>query len=325
MKAASGKQFRKLVPVFLSLPQQQIQKRMFYPNLIIAGLPKCGTTSLQHWLSQHPEICAGIEYEIRFLMDEGQFLSIDQGYHQSGLAGWVNHFPDKGRGDFKIWFDCTPMYYNQNTAIQAIQELNDKPSIAIVFRRPSDRIYSLYQYAKYDRKNIRDDLSFEAFVAESRKEAEGEFRDMPSLHYSSAKYDEIVAQWKNIVGPENFVPIIFDDMKSDPIGAAKRVTSRFELDQDAFEHINYSIRNETVKRRSRTLRRLRARFPQTVGIPQRLKEIGRRAIEKIDAAPIDRSEKRASAELRSKLDLELSDMIDRFSDSIDQDMSHWYK
>ena len=40
------------------------------PNLMIAGAPKCGTTSLHHYLADHPSVCASIEQESRFLMDE---------------------------------------------------------------------------------------------------------------------------------------------------------------------------------------------------------------------------------------------------------------
>ena len=39
---------------------------MSFPNLLIAGFPKCGTTSLHHYLSEHPQIYMPKQKELHF-------------------------------------------------------------------------------------------------------------------------------------------------------------------------------------------------------------------------------------------------------------------
>ena len=36
------------------------------PNLFIVGSPKCGTTSLYHYLKEHPQICMSKEKELNY-------------------------------------------------------------------------------------------------------------------------------------------------------------------------------------------------------------------------------------------------------------------
>ena len=40
------------------------------PNFIIAGFPKCGTTSLHHYLSEHPQIFMPSQKELHFFTYE---------------------------------------------------------------------------------------------------------------------------------------------------------------------------------------------------------------------------------------------------------------
>jgi hypothetical protein len=43
---------------------------MSLPNLVIAGAPKCGTSSLFYWLADHPQACGSTVKETFYLMDE---------------------------------------------------------------------------------------------------------------------------------------------------------------------------------------------------------------------------------------------------------------
>ena len=40
------------------------------PNFIIAGFPKCGTTSLYHYLNEHPQIFMPNQKELHFFTFE---------------------------------------------------------------------------------------------------------------------------------------------------------------------------------------------------------------------------------------------------------------
>ena len=48
------------------------------PNFIIAGFPKCGTTSLFHYLKQHPEIFMPKQKELHFFTQR-QIFKLNKG------------------------------------------------------------------------------------------------------------------------------------------------------------------------------------------------------------------------------------------------------
>src|SRR5258707_7798728 len=47
------------------------QTRLLLPNLIIAGAPRCATTSLFRWLAAHPDVVVSHTKETRYLIDQG--------------------------------------------------------------------------------------------------------------------------------------------------------------------------------------------------------------------------------------------------------------
>src|ERR1700728_3618911 len=54
------------------------------PNLIVIGAAKCGTTSLHHYLSQHPQICMSHKKELDFFCEDANW--------QKGQAWYRSHF-----------------------------------------------------------------------------------------------------------------------------------------------------------------------------------------------------------------------------------------
>ena len=119
------------------------------PNLIIAGVAKCGTTTLHDLLDAHPRVTGGKEKEVRFLMDADEELCPKVNVRDSGVGAWASQFEDAGGGDFDIWMDASPQYQYQQVAKDTIAELETKPKVAFIVRDPVRRLFSLYQYARY--------------------------------------------------------------------------------------------------------------------------------------------------------------------------------
>ncbi len=67
-----------------------MSERMITPNLFIAGAPKCGTSSLYFWLSDHPEVCASTPKEPFYFIDKGYSeFKKESNYHVHGMANKV--------------------------------------------------------------------------------------------------------------------------------------------------------------------------------------------------------------------------------------------
>ena len=79
---------------------------MTYPNSIIAGAPKCGTTSLFYYLSSHPEVCSSNIKETRYLLDKDDALfNKKRNYYIDGIEGYKHYFKHCRIDQTKIIFD----------------------------------------------------------------------------------------------------------------------------------------------------------------------------------------------------------------------------
>ena len=167
------------------------------PNFLIAGVSRCGTTSLYNYLKQHPEVSFPDLKEPRY------------------FSSYNLRFPQAGPGDFsvdkkliksfdnyenlystlenKFVGDASSEYlYNYKSSIPEIKKrLGDIPVI-IILRNPIERSYSAYNNLVRDNREIN---SFkEALKLESTRINEG-FDEM--WHYTSvSKYFEPVKAFK---------------------------------------------------------------------------------------------------------------------------------
>ena len=66
---------------------------MTFPNFVIGGAPKCGTSSLFSWLADHPQVCGSSVKEPFFLMDEGNpMLRKACNVHDHGIEAYSSFF-----------------------------------------------------------------------------------------------------------------------------------------------------------------------------------------------------------------------------------------
>ena len=120
------------------------------PNFIIAGVARCGTTSLYYYLKQHPDIGFPSQKEPKY------FSSINLKFPHNGVGDvTVDSVAIKDRnayfrlfeklGNFKAIGEASSDYFFfHNCTVKAIKdELGDIP-IIISIRNPVDRAYSAY-------------------------------------------------------------------------------------------------------------------------------------------------------------------------------------
>ena len=114
------------------------------PNFIIAGAPKAGTTSLYHYLSEHPEVFMSDPKEVNFFSKE----EIDaQGlYYDIFKAGniseykklFINANGKKAVGEASVSY----LYYQE--VPQKIKRIIPDAKIIIALRSPVERAFSHY-------------------------------------------------------------------------------------------------------------------------------------------------------------------------------------
>lgn len=107
------------------------------PNLFILGAQKCGTSSLHHYLIQHPSISGGRSKEIHF-------FDYDLNYSK-GINWYRNEFPESN----KFVLDSSPRYLYDNRTPERINKLiGQSPKFIILLRDPISRAESAYMMYK---------------------------------------------------------------------------------------------------------------------------------------------------------------------------------
>ena len=63
------------------------------PNFYMIGAPKCGTTSMFHWLSEHPEVCTSHPKETYFFADpEIDILNVKPNHRDDDMVDYLKCF-----------------------------------------------------------------------------------------------------------------------------------------------------------------------------------------------------------------------------------------
>lgn len=151
----------------------------YLPDVVIAGAPKCGSSSLFFWLAAHPSICASRKKETHFLRDRVTKHNKDLNLHEHGLEAYPDLFPHCEKGTLRT--EATPAYLYDETPKRILAQADPPPSILFILREPADRLLSSYRFARYRRKNT--ELSFREFA-----DPEGKKLDRPILPYEQSCY-----------------------------------------------------------------------------------------------------------------------------------------
>lgn len=106
-----------------------------FPNFFILGAPKCGTTSLYNWLSQHPQTWMPIKEPNFFSVD-----ILDTRTEQFGFKTrqeYLNRVCSPEPQDLLVG-EATPKYLYSNSARAAISEHKDDVRLIVLLRNPID-------------------------------------------------------------------------------------------------------------------------------------------------------------------------------------------
>ena len=103
------------------------------PNLIIPGVQKAATSSLYHYLVQHPAIVGGNTKEIHFFDLDSKFLR--------GAKWYKQQFPHAR----EYILDATPNYlYEQHIPTRIKETLGNDVRFIVVLREPVSRCFSAW-------------------------------------------------------------------------------------------------------------------------------------------------------------------------------------
>jgi hypothetical protein len=186
------------------------------PNFIIAGVARCGTTSLFHYLNQHPEIGMSKVKEPKY------FSSIDLSLPQKGVGDDTvssKVVTDKLRYDelFKglenlkaLGEASSDCFYYHKMVIPRIKEKLGDVKIIVCLRNPIERAFSAYNNLVRD---SREYLSFSDGLAEEQNRIVNNWDWM--WHYKNGGlYAEALEHYQKEF--TNVKVVFFEDLESKP-------------------------------------------------------------------------------------------------------------
>ena len=179
-------------------------------DFIIAGAAKCGTSSIYHYLSCHPQVLLSHKKELDFYWR----------HFERGIDWYLAHFPTITDRDDFLTGEATPNYLRFPQVAQRIKNTFPQTKIIILLRNPSDRAIS-WHYHKLNTGLTNQDLSTAISEEITRLATVSEAEIVETGYYNpdnilSSLYIYKIRAWVEILGREQFLFLKSEDFYSDP-------------------------------------------------------------------------------------------------------------
>ena len=255
---------------------------MALPNLILAGFPKCGTTSVAETLVRHPDVCGSFphlrtRYFTPLLYDPAAVLppAADYAAYYSRCAGE------------KIRLDDTPVWaYGGARIAGAVRSVLGAPKVLIMLREPAARTAS-YLIWKKRHGELDQSLSLRAYVDECRRHGPRAVDTLELNPWSGlpgSDYGRYLPPWIAEFGADLRIGFL-DDLAADPLDFYRALAGWLGIAADGFSAETTQVANTAQSARSpraeRMIRRVGRRVQplarHTPGVYRALRESARRA------------------------------------------------
>lgn len=215
-------------------------KQAPFPNTFLIGVQKAGTTTLNDWLSQHPEI-----YGYNSLKDIPLFVK----------------FPQPQQLNKRLLLE-TPAYNNQSVVLHSavnyifypslLQQIAAKQpgaKLILILRNPVARGISSYFYFK---KMMRESRDIEtALIYQPKKEFEITRDNNDFTYIEHGFYYDQVKSCLQFFKPEQLLVLDYDDLKNKPQELLRRTFAFLGVDEN-YEP-NLEAKNVTGELKSKFL------------------------------------------------------------------------
>jgi hypothetical protein len=301
------------------------------PNFIIIGAAKSGTTSLYHYLAQHPQIYMSPRKHTRFFAYENENPSFRgpgpveppmpyaiadvESYH--ALFDGASHETALG--------EASHSYLYQAQAAGRIKKYAPGMKLIAILRDPTERAFSHYrQLIRNGRERITD-------FTEALEKEEARVRDnwWPDFHYVRiGLYYQQLQRYLELFGHEQIKVYLYEDLCLDPTGMLCDVFRFLDVDDSFIPQANVRYNASGIpKNRSvhAVLQRLRRVEPFAARV---FSEGQMRLFLRIGSNLHNRnlSSHRLSPQLRAKVtEAYFREDILRLQDLIQRDLSTWLR
>jgi Sulfotransferase domain len=251
----------------VTLPSAETREReaptgVRWPNFFVVGAPRCGTTSMWHYLRQHPEIFMSpvkephffVPFRPRFMpavKDERAYLRIFE-----------------GAKDEKVLGEASPSYLTDPGAAERIKAVAPHARILALVRDPVERAHSDYWH------KVRYGVERRSFLEVVRTGLAEE-----TTTILIGRYPTSLQRYYDAFGP-NVLVLVFEEFAADVRGAVRQVLEFLEVDPGLADEFDATPRNPSALPRNAISRRVYSSV--------RLRNLGRAVVPETLHARVER-------------------------------------
>ncbi len=182
-----------------------------YPDFIVIGGMKCGTSSLYRHLCLHPQVLPSFTKEVNFLTHN----------FERGSAWYRCNFPStfamNSRGNLKTG-EASPHYISDPEVPKRVRELVPEVKLIALLRDPVMRAYSDYHMF------VRAQLEKRSFERAIEAEEHAKPEEQPELPYiGRGIYVDQLRRWRDHFPGSQLLILRSEDLWADPVGTLETV------------------------------------------------------------------------------------------------------
>jgi len=207
---------------------------------MIIGAQKAGTTSLQNYLNEHPQILGHPQIEFGYFKDDTLFAN---GFEKE----YSRHFTSGDIHAAKVVIAKSTGIYDSEKALQRLHEHNPDCKLVFIVREPVSRAYSSYTMEKFNGW-LKRDFSEIRTVIEEKKFDDVMYRFFIRLGLYS-EYLKIIYKY---FPPDRVKIILFEKLKTNPVLICQEIFEWLKIDP-SFTPRTEKEYNKTQKPKSELL------------------------------------------------------------------------
>lgn len=205
-----------------------------FPNFLIIGAPKAGTTSLYKYLEQHTGIFMPTKKEPQFFCDYSDAVGPGSEPYNRNMVRESKQYEAlfAGAKIGQLTGEASTDYLSCESSASMIKQWNPSCKIIAVLRNPIDRAYSEHMHL------IRDCYENEKFSdALEMESARISLGYIPLFwHIKRGLYFEDVKRYIKFFGQDQVKIILFDDLVAEPEHTIRGIFSFLGLEHENISH-----------------------------------------------------------------------------------------
>ncbi len=219
-------------------------KPVQFPNFIIIGSQRCGTTSLYTYLAQHPQILTPIKKEMDFF----------SWHFDRGIDWYLAHFPPMPPGEQFVTGEASPSYFDCREAPERVYSACPEAKLIVLLRNPVDRAISHFYRLKglnWEGRSLDRAISDE--IERLNQNPEYIIGAEPGNYLARGRYIEFIKNWLDFFPKEQLLILKSEGFYAGAAGTVQQVLEFLDLPEyqlSEYQNANpgsYQRVNESVR------------------------------------------------------------------------------